>query len=433
MKNTYRAFIVILVLWLCTAPALMAERLRGRIRNISFKSKTMEILDFSTDKHRIFRFTDTTVSINARTIKDFHKHDNVEIRYRDGISLQSIKKMLVYVPKEKIINTNGLQQLIYHSEIPYILIDTRPLQQYQEGHLPTAVWAPGERFSQYEHLLPVEKNTLLVFYSHGVTSDQAPKTARLAELEGYTNVKIYVFGFFSWKRYKQAIVVDPAWLNRNLDPHTVLLDTRDRTKSLVAHIKSAVAMPADKILKHGKKKNKKKALLGLNDKNARIVLYSDRPSYEKLMEAYLELIDWSYDNVVILDGGFENWTTHYPVETSPAPTHIKYERYVAEGSISPTDFKKQVVKQDALILDVRTYNETEKGVIKGSKHIPLSELEGRVKELPRSKDIVIHCVNGIRAQIGYSLLKGEGYNQVRFLNSAIIIERSGKYNIIGMQ
>ncbi len=420
------------VLWLCTAPALMAERLRGRIRNISFKSKTMEILDFSTDKHRIFRFDDATVSINARTTRDFHKHDNVEIRYRNGTSLQSIKKMLVYVPRDKVITTRDLQKLINESETPYVLIDTRSWQQHQEGHLPTSVWAPGERFSQYEHLLPVEKQTLLVFYSHGVTSEQAPKTARLAELGGYTNIRIYVFGFYSWKRNRLPIVVQPSWLNKNLDPHTVLLDTRDRTKSLIAHIKSAVAMPADKILRHGKKKDKKKTLPGLYDKDARIVLYSDLASSDSLMEAYLELIEWNYNNVVILDGGFENWTLHYPIEASPAPIHIKYERYVAEGSISAANFRKEVGNHRALVLDVRTYHEAEKGVIKGSKHIPLSELEQRVKELPRSREIIIHCVNGIRAQIGYSLLKGEGFDQVRFLNSAIIIERSGKFNIIGL-
>ena len=66
-------------------------------------------------------------------------------------------------------------------------------------------------------------------------------------------------------------------------------------------------------------------------------------------------------------------------------------------------------------------------MIRHAVHIPLSELDVRYNELPKSKTIVIHCINGIRAQIGYSFLKAEGFQNVRFLNSNIVIYKSGNY------
>ena len=150
------------------------------------------------------------------------------------------------------------------------------------------------------------------------------------------------------------------------------------------------------------------------------------------MAAYQELLDWHYNKVALLDGGFNSWSKLFPIENSPAPTHIRYERYVAEGSVSPQEFKKLLERNDTVVLDVRTDQEVERGMIKGAMHIPLSELDKHLKELPRTKEIVIHCVNGIRAQIGYSLLKAEGFEHVKFLNSSIVIEKSGKYVIVGM-
>ena len=53
----------------------------------------------------------------------------------------------------------------------------------------------------------------------------------------------------------------------------------------------------------------------------------------------------------------------------------------------------QLVKQGALLLDVRTAGEFSSGHLEGAVNIPVQELEARVSSLPVKKDapIVVYC------------------------------------------
>ena len=420
---------------------VFAERLRGQIRNISKKSQTIEILDFSSDRYRTFRYDESTYYINARSIDDLFKNEKIEIRFISGKPLKSIKKMLVFVPRQKVMKTGELLKFLFTSEQKVLLFDARPWFEYQKGHLPTAIWLPGERFAQYDHILPEKRDLPIIVYGDGVTSETAPQLARLIELEGYNNVRIYVFGFPAWKRHRQPILVEGEWLIKNLDPNKVIIDVRDREKSLISHIQSAVAFDAKKIINLGskyrttKRGNKtgelfsKRILPALPDKKVQIILYGEDTFGEELIEAFQELVAWKYEDVVILKGGFPSWAKSYPVIDAPAKTQIRYERYIAEGAISPKDFKRVIEEASALVLDIRTPQEVLRGMISGALNIPLAELDVRFKELPRSKKIVIYCVNGIRAQIAYTLLKAEGFTQISFLNSAIVVKGTGEFVI----
>jgi adenylyltransferase/sulfurtransferase len=65
-----------------------------------------------------------------------------------------------------------------------------------------------------------------------------------------------------------------------------------------------------------------------------------------------------------------------------------------------------------ILLDVRTYAERNKHAIKGSIHIPLHELTGRVEELNKFKDkeIVCYCQSGNRSLSAAVKLKKRGFN-----------------------
>lgn len=73
---------------------------------------------------------------------------------------------------------------------------------------------------------------------------------------------------------------------------------------------------------------------------------------------------------------------------------------------------RELVQQDALILDVREAAELAKGRIINSLHIPLSELRARVNELPRDQSIYIHCRSGQRSYNAVLMLQNLGYTQV---------------------
>lgn len=442
----FRKTVLILSLFIVSQSYLdsvMAERLRGQIRNISRKAQTLELLDYSTGRYRTFTYDNDTRFINARSIIDLFEREKIEIRFVPGKPLESIKKMLVFVPAQKIVKTGELLSIIFGGYQQYRLYDSRPWFEYQKGHLPTATWFSEERFAQYDYILPVKKETPIIVYGDGVTSEAAPQLARLIELQGYTNVRVYVFGFPAWKRFKQPVLVDGDWLIRNLDPHKVIIDVRPREKSLVSHIQNAVSITSEKIVNLGNKYRttkrgkqigelyNKRTLPSLSNKDAQIILYGDNTYDQDLMVAYRELLEWKYEDVVILEGGFNKWAATFPIENSPAKTTIRYERYVAEGAISRQKFIAAVADGSAIILDIRTNQEVEKGVVKGAFHIPLTELDIRFKELPKNRQIFIHCVNGIRAQIAYSLLKAEGFGNVGFLNAPIFIKESGEFEIPG--
>ena len=64
----------------------------------------------------------------------------------------------------------------------------------------------------------------------------------------------------------------------------------------------------------------------------------------------------------------------------------------------------------------------------GAVNIPAEQIESRLAELPKAREIITHCVTGLRAEMAYDTLKGKGY-KVRFLNAVIQIDKDGKYEI----
>ncbi|NUP75049.1 MAG: MBL fold metallo-hydrolase [Sinomonas sp.] len=69
----------------------------------------------------------------------------------------------------------------------------------------------------------------------------------------------------------------------------------------------------------------------------------------------------------------------------------------------------------AIVIDVRNPGERALGLIPGSRHIPLAEIPGRLAEIPRDADLVLHCAGGVRSSVAASYLRMHGYGRVRDL------------------
>lgn len=63
-----------------------------------------------------------------------------------------------------------------------------------------------------------------------------------------------------------------------------------------------------------------------------------------------------------------------------------------------------------LLLDVRRPDERAKGFIPGSLHIPLDELRARMNELPRDREIIVHCQSGQRSYFACRILSQHGFH-----------------------
>lgn len=71
-----------------------------------------------------------------------------------------------------------------------------------------------------------------------------------------------------------------------------------------------------------------------------------------------------------------------------------------------------LVNPDILVLDVRRNSERHASHIKGTTHIPLHELKTRVSELPKDKEIWVHCAGAYRAAGSLGILESAGHKPV---------------------
>ena len=71
------------------------------------------------------------------------------------------------------------------------------------------------------------------------------------------------------------------------------------------------------------------------------------------------------------------------------------------------------------VLDVRQPEEWEEVHVPGSTLIPLGELEDRVAEVPRDREIVVICRSGNRSQRGRDILLGAGFDRVTSMDGGI--------------
>lgn len=71
---------------------------------------------------------------------------------------------------------------------------------------------------------------------------------------------------------------------------------------------------------------------------------------------------------------------------------------------------KDLVKQGATIVDVRTPAEFQGGHIKGSINIPLQSLDKKLAKLKKDKPVITCCASGMRSASAKSILKSKGFD-----------------------
>ena len=92
----------------------------------------------------------------------------------------------------------------------------------------------------------------------------------------------------------------------------------------------------------------------------------------------------------------------------------------AMREISVTELKQRLeASQPVELIDVREPYEYEIARIEGAKLIPLGELSERLDELPRDREIVVHCHSGIRSAHAVQLLDKAGLKRAANLVGGI--------------
>lgn len=146
--------------------------LAGKAADTTIKAKAIQLM---IDKEvEIVFWDDSTVLKNAPSFKDIPKQESVKITYykKDGKNFAkevAVKK--VVVPKEMEMGVEEVAKLTADGpeKGKYLLVDSRPVGMFIEGHIPTAVSLPLPDFDKSAESVLKDKDKLQVFYCAGVT------------------------------------------------------------------------------------------------------------------------------------------------------------------------------------------------------------------------------------------------------------------------
>ena len=77
------------------------------------------------------------------------------------------------------------------------------------------------------------------------------------------------------------------------------------------------------------------------------------------------------------------------------------------------EFKTYLGKEEVQIVDVRGKTEFEEGHVEGAENVFVGTLPQNLDKISREKQVVIHCQSGDRSAIAYSVLRKNGFNNVK--------------------
>lgn len=237
------------------------------------------------------------------------------------------------------------------------------------------------------------------------------KSAGLAKKLGYTNIRVLLAGEPGWIKAGYPTYAGHEFISKG---NIVLIDLRDAEKNRAGRIPRSVSIPASSL----------RESLDEIPLKAPVVLYSDRDKEAAM--AWKLLREEGFKKVSLVPGGIEGWVNSGgSLEQGPVVTEIRWKRKPGKGEVSLARFEKAIAGQlrNVVILDVRTPEEAAEGKLARSIHIPLDELSNRLDELPRDKEIFVHCTTGARADMAAQELKKHGY-KTSFLVAEVECEGS---------
>ena len=99
------------------------------------------------------------------------------------------------------------------------------------------------------------------------------------------------------------------------------------------------------------------------------------------------------------------------------------QKITAGGKEVSTQQAVQLInRRDAVVLDVRDASEFAEGHIPNARHVPVSELDKRLKELDKFKQrpVIVSCRSGSRSAAACGLLRKHGFEEVVSLKGGIL-------------
>lgn len=410
--------------------------IRGYFENAAFKSQSMQI-ELGTSKE-IVRFDPKALKVvdagAETTVEHLRKASKghealVVLTEKDGVKTASsiTFKGPIKIAPEKLIFLPEIEQLVAlgPERGGYTLVDSRPLQRFQAGTIPTSINLPFPTFDRFLDRLPKDKDKLLIFYCQGITCMMSPSSLRRAEPMGYSKVRVYREGWPEWTLKHvgelSANALKVAWIDRDI-PH-VLIDARAPLDVARGHIPGAVSMTPHQV------KAALKAFPAMTLKPP--VMVYDAGNGTEAMAVARQITAAGYPFVTVVNGGLTSWTrAGYAAPGGVPKLAVAYTPKLLPGEIPAAEFRKlaDATPAGVLILDVRNKDEANLGMVPGAILIPDEDIATRMAEISKDKRIVIYCSSGVRAEMTYHKLKAAGYN-AGFVKAEIEFDKKGKVKV----
>ncbi|CAG0972824.1 thiosulfate sulfurtransferase [Methylophilaceae bacterium] len=102
------------------------------------------------------------------------------------------------------------------------------------------------------------------------------------------------------------------------------------------------------------------------------------------------------------------------------------------ANLSPNEAVLLINRSNAIVLDVRDDAEFASGHITDARHIPLAQLNDRIKELEKFKDkpILVNCQGGIRSAKACDILRKNEFTQLHNLQGGIAAWTQAKMPVV---
>ncbi|KUO50002.1 MAG: hypothetical protein APF76_05930 [Desulfitibacter sp. BRH_c19] len=373
--------------------------------------------------------------------------DNTE-QEKEEINAVPLDPNLNYIDTEYLTNLmkNELptsERVAYDESPPewnFVLVDSRPDVKYIEGHINGAVSIPDAQFDEYPCRLPVEMDTMLIFYCGGLDCPLSSNSARKAVELGYTNVHVYQEGTPFWTEAGNYLTITPEYVvnlitedyvNDIENKPVVIIDARPYNLYFKGHIPTAIQM--DDTIFEEKYLNTVPA-----DKSTEIITYCGGFFCGKSHFVAKILVDNGYTNVKVLAGGNPAWADlGYPLfgaESSGGSFDVSGSNKVDRGLKAEEWQKKLEAGGKVVVIDIRNDTEVAGGMIKGAIHIPDSEIhkdpQAIASKLPDDKEttLLIHCATGARSAGVVEKIAALGYANTFFLDGRIHVDAEGQYS-----
>ncbi len=402
---------------------LSAEIIRGEVKQtaaeaqlFSLRANDGRVLLVAWDQKTTFRNLKNPAAIK---VDDYLIVD---------LTLQEEQKIAVSVTVPEIILPPGIRETSFDmldklaagaaAGKSFTLIDTRPSEKYEAGHIPGAISIPLARISKRTAgLLPGDRNAAVVFYDDGAEVDAAVKAAEMSGNNGYTNVLLFREGVRGWVKSGRLLACSPTYIRKS---KPALFDLRSADKVQQGHIAGAVNYPLPE-------------LAGMYAKfpayrQTSIVVYGE--SDRDALAGAAIIKKWGYKNVTFFQGGVSAWLdSAEALESGPAADHIYAGEAGHRGELQPKDFEMALISpQSVELVDVRSDADYRKGNLQKGVHIPLQSLSLRYKELSREKIQVVFAGDAERAEMAYDFLKAKGF-RVNYFGGSVDFGKNGEYKV----